>query len=166
MMTSLLRFGRRLAMRWGSESGSALVELGLSLPMLLMILLGSEELARFAYTAIETSNAAHAAALYAASGAGASVDAPGMSTAATSDSGNLTGKSAVAITSAVTTCTCSDGSSPSSCSDNTTCESAGAGMIATVSVTTQAKFYPLFPLPGNASYYTVHGYSSQVVSNQ
>jgi hypothetical protein len=39
-------------------------------------------------------------------------------------------------------------------------------MITTVTVTTQAKFYPLFPLPGGATSYTVHGSSSQVVSNQ
>lgn len=166
MMMKTWKFITRVVKSRCGEEGSALVELGLSLPMLLTMLLCSEELARFAYTAVETSNAAHAAALYAATGVGAATDGPGMATAATADSGNLMGASAVSIVSASAACTCSNGTSPSSCSDNSTCESAGAGMITTVTVTTQAKFYPLFPLPGGATSYTVHGSSSQVVSNQ
>lgn len=165
-MIRALKFLRRTLRSGLGEEGSALVELGLSLPMLCAILLGGEELARFAYTAIETANAAHAGAIYAASGAGASSDTPGISNAAAADSGNLMGNSAVSVVSATPACTCSNGTSPTSCSDNSTCSSAGAGMITTVTVTTQAKFYPLFRLPGGAAYYTVHGSSSQVVSNQ
>ena len=50
-----------------SEEGSALVELALSLPVLLIMLLGAAEFARLAYASIEVVNAAHAAAIYASS---------------------------------------------------------------------------------------------------
>lgn len=167
MMTGPSRLRKIARFSRQNEEGSALVELALSLPMLFLILLGSEELARLAYTAIEATNAAHAAALYAASSSAASSDTTGMTNAALADAGNLKGTSAVSVISAIPTCTCSNTNfTPSSCSDNVTCESKGAGMITTVTVTTQAKFFPLFPVPGNAPSYTVQGRSAQVVSNQ
>lgn len=167
MIKGALKLVKRITRSGRGEEGSALVELGLSLPLLCLILLGSEEFARFAYTAIETANAAHAAALYGATNVGASTDTSGMTNAAVADSGNLAGNSAVSVASATSTCTCSNTAyTPSSCSDNSTCESKGAAMITTVTVTTQANFYPLFPIPGRATYYTVHGQSSQVASNQ
>ena len=56
------------------EEGSALVELALSVPMLLIMLLGAAEFARVAYASIEVANAAHSAAMYAASSSGSSTD--------------------------------------------------------------------------------------------
>ena len=63
-----------------SEEGSALVELALSVPLLLIMLLGAVEFARVAYASIEVANAAHSAAMYAASSSGASTDRPASPT--------------------------------------------------------------------------------------
>ena len=44
-----------------SDTGTALVELGVAVPIFTMLLLGSAELARVAYASIEVTNAAKAA---------------------------------------------------------------------------------------------------------
>ena len=48
------------------ESGGALVETALTMPLLVILVLGAVELARVAYAAIEVSNAARAAVSYGA----------------------------------------------------------------------------------------------------
>ena len=163
----LFGLGQRSKALQYSEDGSALVELALSLPMLCTILLGAAEFGRLAYATIEVSNAAHAAAVYAASGATASSDSGGISNAATSDSGNLSGGNAVSVTSVSSVCTCSNTTyTPSSCSDNTTCFNNSASMITTVTVKTQSTYSPLIRVPGGKLSFTLEGQSSQVVENQ
>ncbi len=150
-----------------AEEGSALVELALSVPLLLLMLLGAAEFARVAYAAIEVTNAAHSAVMYAASGSSASSDRPGIGNAAAADSPNLVGTNAVSVTSVSSTCTCSDGkTTPSSCTDNSTCQNAQSTMITTVTVQTQATYSPLIHVPSSPLTFTLHGQSSQVVSNQ
>jgi Flp pilus assembly protein TadG len=165
---------RRILNRWGwspvggsSEEGSALVELALSLPVLLIMLLGAAEFARLAYASIEVVNAAHAAAVFASSSHAALSDSTGITNAAGTDSGNLTGSNAIQVTSVSTACACSDTSvSPTSCSDNSTCFNARAGMITTVTVQTKSTFSPVIRMPGSAMSFNLYGNSSQVVSNQ
>lgn len=53
-------------MELDNESGQSLVEMALSLPLLVLLLLGTVELAQVCYGAIAVSNAAKAAAQYAA----------------------------------------------------------------------------------------------------
>jgi Flp pilus assembly protein TadG len=159
--------GRKHSAAWAGEEGSALVELALSLPMLCFMLLGAAEFAKLSYAAIEVSNAAHSAAVYAASSVGHSSDGPGISNAATIDSGDLQGANAVSVTSVTTSCSCSNTAyTPTSCSDNQTCFNHNSAMITTVTVTTQATYQPLIRVPGGALSFTLHGQSSQVVSNQ
>ena len=149
------------------EEGSALVELALSLPVLLIMLLGAGEFARLAYASIEVVNAAHTAAVYASSSHAALGDSPGITNAAGTDSGNLTGSNAVQVTSVSTACSCSDSSvSPKSCSDNSTCFDAHAAMITAVTVQTKSTFSPLIRIPGSAVSFNLYGNSTQVVSNQ
>jgi len=150
-----------------SEEGSALVELALSLPVLLVMLLGAAEFARLAYASIEVVNSAHAAAIYASSSHAALSDSPGITNAAGTDSGNLTGSNAIQVTSVSSSCSCSDTSvSPSSCSDNSTCFNAHVAMITTVTVQTKSTFSPVIKMPGSAASFNLYGNSSQVVSNQ
>jgi Flp pilus assembly protein TadG len=164
-LNSILRIVRSLRVR--AEEGSALVELALSLPMLCVMLLGAAEFAKLAYSAVEVSNAAHAAAVYASSSVAASSDSSGISNAATTDSGNMGGTNAVSVTSVNRSCTCSDTTyTPSSCTDNSTCLSHNTAMITTVTVTTQASYSPLIRVPGGRLNFTLQGQSSQVVSNQ
>ena len=150
-----------------SEEGSALVELALSMPVLLIMLLGAAEFARLAYASIEVVNAAHAAAVYASSSHAALSDTPGIANAAGTDSGNLTGSNAIQVTSVSSACSCSDtGVSPSSCADNSTCFNAHAAMITTVTVQTKSTYAPVIRIPGSALSFNLYGNSSQVVSNQ
>jgi Flp pilus assembly protein TadG len=150
-----------------SEEGSALVELALSLPVLLIMLLGAAEFARVGYAAIEVVNAAHAAAMYASSSHAALSDSTGITNAAGTDSGNLTGSNAIQVTSVSSACSCSDtGVSPSSCADNSTCFNAHAAMITTVTVQTRSTYAPVIRIPGSALSFNLYGNSSQVVSNQ
>lgn len=149
------------------EEGSALVELAISLPLLSLMLLGAAEFARLAYASIEVVNGAHAAALYASSSIAASTDTGGMTNAATADAGNLLGGNAISVASVTRTCTCSNTAYvPSSCSDNQTCINNNASMITAVAVQTQATFSPLIHIPGGSPTFTLHGQSTQVVSNQ
>jgi Flp pilus assembly protein TadG len=161
------------------EEGAAFVELALSLPLLIFMLLGAIEFARCAYAAIEVVNAAHAAAIYAASSTAASTDyacsagscTGGIANAATADSGNLFGVDAVSVTSVTPSCTCANTSyTPSSCSDNATCTNNNTAMVTTVTVQTQCTYRPLFNAKvGGFSYpgpFTMTGNSTQVVSNQ
>lgn len=151
-----------------NEEGSALVELALSLPMLCLMLLGAAEFARVAYAAIEVTNAAHSAAVYAASGEGAVADTTGIANAASSDSLNLVGGNAISVTTPITTsCTCSDTSyAPTSCSDNQTCQNHHASMITAVTVQTSTTFSPMVSVPGWKPTITLMGNSTEVVSNQ
>ena len=155
-----------MALRPGEE-GSALVELAISLPLLSLMLLGAAEFARLAYASIEVTNGAHAAALYASSSLAASADSGGITNAANSDASNLTGGNAISVTSVTTACTCSDTAyTPSSCNDNQTCVNHSTSMITAVTVQTQSTFSPLIHIRGGALSFTLHGTSTQVVSNQ
>lgn len=157
---------REMNQRFRDQEGSALVELALALPLLLLFVLGAAEFARLAYAAIEVSNAAHAAAVYASSSQSAVTDTPGISNAATADAGNLLGSNAVSVTSVTTACTCSNAIyTPSSCSDNQTCFQNNSAMITTVTVQTRATYSPLITIPGGALTFNLYGRSSQVVTN-
>jgi Flp pilus assembly protein TadG len=166
MRTKPFRSGSR--MRDRGEEGSALVELGLSLPMLCLMLLGAAEFARIAYAAITVTNAAHSAAVYAASSQAAVSDTTGITNAANGDSPNLVGGNAISVTTPVTTsCTCSNTSyTPSSCTDNQTCQNNHSSMITAVTVQTSTTFTPMITLPGWKPTITLMGNSTEVVSNQ
>jgi hypothetical protein len=105
--------------------------------------------------------------VYASSGQAGLSDLGGISNAATADAGNLLGGNAISVASVTTACTCSNTTYvPSSCSDNSTCISNNVSMITTVTVQTQSTFSPLIHVPGGALSFTLHGQSTQVVSNQ
>ena len=155
------------------EEGSALVELALSSLLLSTMLLGAVEFARVAYASIEVVNAAHSAVMYAATSSSAATDLTGIGNAAATDSPNLFLGNAVSVTSMSSVCVCSSGSnSPSSCSDNSTCQNEGASMIETVTVKTTASYSPLIHVSGVTGTsgclgcFNLYGQSSQVVTNQ
>jgi Flp pilus assembly protein TadG len=168
MMMRHFADGKRSQAVRNSDEGSALVELALSLPVLLLMLLGAAEFAQLAYASIETVNAAHAAAMYASSSHANLSDSSGITNAATTDSQNLGVSNAIQVTSVSTSCTCSDTSvSPSSCSDNKTCFNSHAAMITAVTVQTKSTFSPLVRIPGSGAIsFDLYGKSTQVVSNQ
>lgn len=179
IMKTLRRFRSSEAHR-RNEEGSALVELALSMPMLCLVLLGAAEFARVAYASIEVANAAHAAAIYAASRVRAASDysvngttySGGIVNAANADAHISCGGNPISVTSVTSTCSCTDTSvTPSSCSDNQTCYNANSGMVTAMTVTTSCSFSPLIStrepgLIGVNGPFTLSGRSIQVVSNQ
>jgi Flp pilus assembly protein TadG len=75
---------------FGAQGGQSLLELALVLPMLLLLLVGTIEIGRFAYYSIVVSNAARAGAQYGAQNLTTAADLAGMQTAANNDA-NIAG---------------------------------------------------------------------------
>jgi Flp pilus assembly protein TadG len=132
-----------------SASGQALIELALTMPLLLLMLLGAGELARLAYAAIETSNAARAGVQYGAQNHVTASDFGGMQVAATDDGPNVPGLAATATN----FCSCADGT-PSTCA---TGDCAGSRMLEFVQVNTTSTFDPLIYCPGLPTSFTING---------
>lgn len=157
------------------DEGSALVELAFVVPILSALILGAAELGRIAWAAIEVTNAAHAGVQYGSSSHMAATDfvnssgtyTGGIATAALADADNIGGSSTLTVTSISNACTCADTRyTPTSCSDNNTCASHNTTMEETLTVQTQASFYPLVKWPGGPSQVTLYGSAVQRVSNQ
>ena len=148
-------------LRTRKQSGQALVELALMLPVLLILLLGVIEIGRYAYICILIGNAAQAGAFYGAQGNGFSNDTTGISHAAqydfagaTSGSsstngqpvGNLTVTSSVACgcdsAGTITSFSCNSATNPSAGS------CASGNWVVVVSVTCSGNFNGLFSYPG------------------
>lgn len=142
---------------WKSESGQALTELGLVLPVLMAMLLGTVELARVAYAAIEVSNAAHAGAQYGAQSIFYAHDSTGILNAAANDAANIT----LSGTTPTLTYTCSDGTAPSG--SPLTCTSSTATVVAILTVVTTTSFNPFFHLSGLGTTFTLTGRDQQTV---
>jgi Flp pilus assembly protein TadG len=150
-----------------NEAGQALVELAVTVPVLLMVLMGAMEFARFVYLAIEVSNSARAAAQYAAMNGGASADFAGITAAARADSFNLSSPQ-VTATVLSDSCACS-GAETTVVACNTDCAS-GQRIFETVTVQTSARYAPMFRIPsfssGTSSFgsnITLKGYAQQMV---
>ena len=66
--------------RTGNQTGQALVELSLTLPILFLLLMGAAEFGTLAYSAIEVANAARAGVAYGAQSHVTAADSTGMVT--------------------------------------------------------------------------------------
>jgi Flp pilus assembly protein TadG len=88
-----------------AQDGTALVELALVLPLLLVVLFGLIELGRYGSTSLIIGNAARAGVQYGAQNYVTAADFAGMQTRAQTDAQNLAGFSATASN----FCTCADG---------------------------------------------------------
>src|SRR5258708_1796299 len=73
------------------DTGQGLVELALTLPLFMLILLGAAEFARFAWASIETSNAARAGVQYGAQDHVTAKNSALIQAAALNDGINLSG---------------------------------------------------------------------------
>jgi len=143
----------KLEHSWFRSSGQALVETALTVPLLILLLVGVAELGRLAFAAIEVSNAARAGAAYGAQNGNTASDTNGIATAAANDAANLNGLS----TTSSYSCICSDGSS-STCG-NTDCPNSHIEEILTVN--TQVSFNPMIHLPGLPTSFTLRGQAVQ-----
>jgi len=151
--TSTMRHGRvpRSLGMLRSQSGQSLVELALLTPLLLLLLVGTVEMGRYAYISVLVANAARAGAAYGAQSLPQSVDTLGIQAAAQSDfQNNGLATSSLSVTSS-TTCGCD---SSGTFTAATGCTGTGAGTCASghwvvmVSVTASGTFNSMFSFSG------------------
>jgi Flp pilus assembly protein TadG len=141
-----------------SESGLALVEFAMLVPLLSLLLIGIVELGRFTYYSILVGNAAHAGVQYGAQSLVAADDSAGMQTAALNDGQRVSGLTAVASH----FCQCADGSS-STCK-STDCSS--THRLTYVQVTAAGTLAPLFRYPGLPTSYNLSKTAVMLVVQQ
>ncbi len=142
------------------ETGQALVELALVVPVFTILLIGAAEFGRLAYADIEVCNAARAGVAYGAQSHVTAADTTGIQTAATQDAPNVE-----SITATVTdTCSCSDGTSGVTCANaGVKCVSPGR-ILETVQVNTTATVSMGIHLTGNTGSFTLHGLANMRVA--
>lgn len=163
------RFGKFsfLTKLFGNEAGTALVETGLAVSFLAAFLLGSIEFGRVAYAAIVVSNAAHAAAQYAAQSSNfvydydnTSAQNGGIQIAAQNEAGWVYSQNKDTFTTtANVSYICSDDSAATGL--NIDCSKSQLERI--IAVTTTVSFKPLIHVPGTPSTYNLTGGATQKV---
>jgi Flp pilus assembly protein TadG len=148
------------------DAGQSLVEIALTLPVLIALLVGAAEFASVAYVAIEVSNAAKAAVAYGAQSPTTVSDTTGIQNAAILDASNITLTSSNVTVS--TLGVCSSGASCTGAPNNTTCTNtdcqtnAGDHIETILTVGTSYTFKPAVHLPGLPASYTLRGHATQI----
>ena len=133
--TVRLRRGR------STDSGAALVEMAVVMPLLLVMALGAGDFGRLMYTAITLSHAARAGAAYGAQGNGHAGDGPGIVQAAEDEAQDIV----PIVVAAQRVCECTGGAVVSC----TTASCGGYGAPrAFVEVTVTRTFSTVVPFPG------------------
>lgn len=131
-----------------SVSGSAIVEMALVTPLLLLLVLGAGDYCRMFYWGITLSHAARAGAQYGAQSNGTTGDIAGIRNAALAEAQDI---GTITVTSQ-RVCQCLNGTAmscatgPCTCA-NGTCPGYGAPQVA-VRVTATATFRTVAPFPG------------------
>ena len=156
---------RRLSIRLRNGAGQSLVEFALTMPLFILILVGTAELARFAWVAIEVSNAARAGAQFGAqnhiTASELTTSQPYIQAAAANDAPDLSGLTVTASN----TCTCSTAPTTTIACTLTACPSP-ATLLEFVQVNTSAKVTPIVHYPGLPTPFTVQGSALMEVAQQ
>jgi Flp pilus assembly protein TadG len=146
--------GRRMGIK--SESGQALVEMAVMLPVALALLIGVAEIGRYANEAIMVSHAARAGVQYAAQNRVTASSNSLIIQAAKADAPTLTNMTVTPTR----FCTCANGGSstclPTDCS--------GSRIIEYVKVDTQVQMQSMFGYPGFPKSFTIKGEKTMRVS--
>lgn len=127
---------KSLCRRAAGEQGGAIIELALSLPVLVLVVLGTGDFARVFYTSIALSDAARAGAQYGAHSLAQSGNAAGIQSAA-QNAVNVTGITATGNRTCY--CAANDGTGFTATACTATC-SASQHLIVTVTVTASKAF--------------------------
>jgi Flp pilus assembly protein TadG len=159
-----------------SDAGSALVETALTVPVIIALLLGAVELGDFAFRATEVSNAARAAAQYAAMNGGGFTDcngtfaggtcssSSGLVAAAQQDAPRTNATCTSFTVTATSSCTCSGDGSTCANNGSTTYSCSSGKPVVTANITTSAQCSPIASVPGLFSgTFTLHGSAVQEV---
>jgi Flp pilus assembly protein TadG len=146
------------------DTGQSFVEIALTLPVMVALLLGAAEFASVAYVAIEVSNAAKAAVAYGAQSPTTVSDTTGIQNAAILDASNITLTSSNVTVS--TAGVCSSGAActgANSTCTNTDCQTNAGDHIETIlTVGTTYTFTPAIHIPGLPTSYTLRGHATQI----
>jgi Flp pilus assembly protein TadG len=133
------------------ERGQSVVEIAMLTPLLLLLLVGTIEIGRFAYYGIEVSNAARAGVQYGAQSLADSRDVGGITQAAKNDAPEVAAMSV----SATNRCACSN--SPA---NFVGCPARGCAPghgLVFLQVDTTANIQPLFRYPGLPAVFAARG---------
>lgn len=142
------------------ESGAAAIELALSLPIFVLLILGGAEIANIAWSSVQLNNAAHAAAQYASSiHANASPsNATNIEQAAKNEAPALAANMTFP-TPPTLVCSCITPSTGSesvvSCSTIESSCTSPSVILSSIQITTQAVVQPLVHYPGLPASYTL-----------
>ena len=130
------------------QAGSAVVELALVTPLIILLLLGAMDFGRVFYKAMAVSQAVGAGARYGARSVAKSGDTAGMQSAATTAAASdITGGESFVVDSAARSCRCYTGTEPGTAMG--LCSSSCGGTVrAYVSVTGHATFSTIVNYPG------------------
>jgi Flp pilus assembly protein TadG len=148
----IIACSRKTARGKRAEGGQSVAEIALVTPLLLLMLVGTIEIGRFAYYGIEVSNAARAGVQYGAQSLADSKDLNGITQAAQGDAPEVPGLQVTATDK----CACSNTPSsfvgcPARC---------GSGhALVFLQVDTTASIRPLFRYPGLSSTYNAKGHA-------
>jgi len=148
-----------------AESGNALVELAITLPLFALLILGAAEIANLAWASVEVNNAARAGAAYGSISRANAANIPNIELAAQNEAPKLT----LAFPNPPTqVCYCVTSGTPGSpdvgCTTTnlTSCTSPSIIQVA-VQVNTQAAVSPLVHYPGLPATYTVRAQATMGV---
>ena len=138
-----MQYWRLLIDRWKLEEGSAIVEMTLLMPFVLLLLMGTIDFARVFYTALAVTQAARAGAQYGAQNNETSQDSAGMQQAARNAAQDDIDTNSLTVT-ATNYCKCANGTT-ANCLTGVCAE--GSPQIY-VQVTTTKAFQTLWNYPG------------------
>ncbi len=143
------------------DEAQSLVELALTVPLFILLMIGTTEFARFAWTAVLAANAARAGASYGSQNSVTAQDTAGIQSVAANDSVNISG---LTTTSSVS-CYCSTAQSTSiTCSTALTNCPAPATILKYVQVNTTVTVTPFGHYPGLPTSFTAIGRSVMEVA--
>jgi Flp pilus assembly protein TadG len=151
------------------NTGGALVELALVLPLFVVIVLGAAEFGRLAYASIEVTNAARAGVAYGAQNHVTASDTTGIRVAATTDGPNVApinvyaGPCVCPASSATTSFLACSTTNFFSHANSFTCPSSITTTTEYIQVNTSATVSTLVHVPGFPSSYTVNGSATMIV---
>lgn len=163
MISRMLKQPGWLKVRVMGVAGQSLIETALTLPLLIVLVMGGAEMACVAYAAIEVANAAKAAVQYGAQSPGTAADTPGIQTAASNETTNLV---STLTTTPKVALVCSNGTVPADSTtgppwSNLDCSTSNIEEVLTV--TTTATYASPFHIGGLLTSYPLHGYAVQKV---
>ena len=147
------------------ESGNALIELAFSLPLFLILILGTAEIANLAWASVQVNNAARAAAAY-ASASRANAASSNILLVAQAEAPNLAITSPSAPAPAQVCYCVTDGTQgpPASGCTNTNLTSCAPPSVIAVQVNLQATVTPFVHYPGLPATFTVRAQATMGVT--